>query len=166
MAPQRLRNINRFDRNRFVSLEADEWEKEAMQYPLIEERGLALTEEDDEQIQPVLTEIEPRRWTKFARNPGPAVLMLVREFYSNMDVTTNASTVRGRTIFFAPSVINRMYETPDLEEEALQALLCNPVWDDEIAPGLCPLGIEWHVDQHGQRDWFPTKNLSLVAKDK
>ncbi|KAF3626495.1 hypothetical protein FXO38_29222 [Capsicum annuum] len=124
MAPQCSKRINKYDRPRFISYDANEWEKEAMGRHLIKEFRLALTEADGEQIQPSLASIKPCRWIKFAQNPGPVVSILVREFYANMDVTTNTSTVRD----------------------------------------LHPLGIEWHVDIHGQRDWFTAKNLSLVAK--
>ncbi|PHT31780.1 hypothetical protein CQW23_28117 [Capsicum baccatum] len=124
MAPQCSKLINKYDRPRFISYDANEWEKEAMGHHLIEECGLALTEADGEQIQHILASIKPCRWIKFAQNPGPVVSILVREFYANMDVTTNTSTVRD----------------------------------------LYPLGIEWHVDIHGQTDWFTAKNLSLVAK--
>lgn len=68
-----------------------------------------------------------------------------------MDVSTNTSTVRGHIIFFAPCVINRLYETPDLDDRHLHTLLHDPSWD-EIGPELCPLGIKWHLDSHGQRD--------------
>ncbi|KAM3361309.1 hypothetical protein P3S68_016163 [Capsicum galapagoense] len=111
---------------------------------LIEEHRLVLTKADGKQIRPVLASIEPRRWIKFAQNPGPLVSIIIREFYTNRDVTTNTSTVRGHTIFFAPRVINMLYETPGLDDTHL---------------------IEWHVDTHGRRDWFLARNLSLVAKD-
>ncbi|PHU00463.1 hypothetical protein BC332_30250 [Capsicum chinense] len=110
MAPQCSKLINKYDRPRFISYDANEWEKEAMGRHLIEECGLTLTEADGEQIQPSLASIKPCRWIKFAQNPGPVVSILVREFYANMDVTTNTSTVRGHIIFFAFCVINRLIE--------------------------------------------------------
>ncbi|KAM3323887.1 hypothetical protein P3S67_005038 [Capsicum chacoense] len=163
MAPQCSELMNRYDRNRIISYDAKEWEKKAMGRHLIEERRLILTEEDGEQIQPVLASIEPHRWIKFVQNPGPVVSILVREFHTNMDSITNTSSVRGHTIFFASCVSNRLYETPDLDDIHLYALLCDPTWDD-IGPNLCPVRIEWIIGTHGQRDWFTTININLAVR--
>lgn len=66
-----------------------------------------------------------------------------------MDVSTNTSTVRVHTIFFAPCLINRLYETADLDDTHLHTLLSDPSWD-LIDPKLCPLGMERHFDSHSQ----------------
>ncbi|KAF3674202.1 hypothetical protein T459_27498 [Capsicum annuum] len=106
MAPQCSKLINKYDRIRFISYGANEWDKEAVGRHLIEESGLALTEADGKLIRPVFASIEPRSWIKFAQN----------------------------------------------------------FWTCSVNTYLCPLEIEWHVDTHGQRDWFSARNISLDVK--
>ncbi|KAF3668659.1 hypothetical protein FXO38_07995 [Capsicum annuum] len=134
MTPQCSKLINKYDRTRFIFYDANELDKEEMGHHLIEECRLALTEADGKQIRLVLASIEPLRW------------------------------ITGHTIFFAPCVINSLYEIPELDNTYLYILLRDPTWN-EINPDLCPLGIELHFDTHGQRDWLTAKSLSLVTKD-
>lgn len=58
MASGSRNTSHRFDRTGFVSPEADAWEKRILGRSFIEERGLALTKEDGEEIRPSLEQIE------------------------------------------------------------------------------------------------------------
>lgn len=53
--------MNKHDKDRFISYEANEWEKEAKARYLVEERELILHEADDEQIRHVLASIKSLR---------------------------------------------------------------------------------------------------------
>ncbi|PHT94936.1 hypothetical protein T459_02818 [Capsicum annuum] len=147
----------------FTSPEAAKWARNKICHSFVLERGLTILPQDGEQIFPVLEQIEHFGWTKFAQNPGPAVSTLVREFYANMDLKTLTSTVREDVIYFAPKIINRIYDTLDVDDIQVQVLLSEGTFEMFVTP-LCPNGINWHVDIQGNRDWFASINLSLPAK--
>ncbi|XP_009771839.1 uncharacterized protein [Nicotiana sylvestris] len=150
MASGSRNTSHRYDRTRFVFPEADAWKKQILSSSFIEERGLALTEGDSEEIRPILEQIKRMKWVQFNQNPGAVVAFLVREFYANMDVATNTSTVRGQTIFFAPAIISRLYGLPNPDDDDLQRFLNRPnmeeIYQDQE---LCPFGLEWHNNSNG-----------------
>ncbi|PHT60299.1 hypothetical protein CQW23_02662 [Capsicum baccatum] len=148
----------------FTSPEAAKWAQNKICHSFMLERGLTILPQDGEQILPVLEKIEHFGWTKFAQDLGPAVSTLVREFYANMDLKTLTSTVREDVIYFAPKIINRIYDTPDVDDIQVQVLLSEGTFEMFATP-LCPNGINWHVDIQGNRDWFASRNLSLPAKN-
>ncbi|KAK4372907.1 hypothetical protein RND71_008291 [Anisodus tanguticus] len=81
-----------------------------------------------------------------------------------MDIETFTSTVREDIIYFAPEIINMLYETPNVDDNNFQMLLNNNIFEIVATP-LCPNGIDWHIDVRGNRVWFASRNLSVPPKE-
>ncbi|PHT42856.1 hypothetical protein CQW23_16881 [Capsicum baccatum] len=143
--------LTKLDMSHFTSPETAKLARKKICCPFVLEIELTLLPEDGEQILLVLEQIEHFGWTKFAQNPGPAVPTLVREFYTNVDMKTLTSTMRGDVIYFAPEIINGIYDTPDVDDVQVQVLLSEGTFEMFATP-LCPNGINWHVDVRGNRD--------------
>ncbi|PHT34342.1 hypothetical protein CQW23_26142 [Capsicum baccatum] len=124
----------------FTSPEAAKSAQKKICHPFVFERGLTILPQDGERILPVLEQIEHFGWMKFAQNLGPTVPILVLKFYANMDLKTLTSTVQGDVIYFSPKIINRIYDTPDVDDIQVQVLLSEGTFEMFAIP-LCPNGI-------------------------
>ncbi|KAH0669753.1 hypothetical protein KY285_023909 [Solanum tuberosum] len=118
-----------------------EWALRHIRRGIIDERGIDSSSLDNDQIMNVLVRIERLKWSKIAKNPEAAVLMIVQEFYANMDVENLTSIVRGNIIPFNKEVINELYDTPQCDDHVFQELLEESNFDI-FTPHMCPYGMD------------------------
>lgn len=104
-----------FNRHKFISKDAaDRYRKLVVKSSVIPERGLAPCEVHQPQL---FQNIMQRGWSDFVKQPEPAVLSIVREFYANMVEGSSRSFVRGRQVSFDYGTINRYYHLPNFERD-------------------------------------------------
>lgn len=59
-----------------------------------------------------------RKWEKFVKKPNPAITMLVREFYANLEATSDCCVyAHKKEVSFTASGINTLFDLPDLEQD-------------------------------------------------
>ena len=147
MAPktkrQRDKQPQEFDDQRFVSYEASERYITLMQIRKpIPERGFTVTERENPALRRKITD---RKWGKFIEQPPMSVTNIVREFYANADEHRRGKVmVRGKTVSFESSSINKFYELQNIPNSEYISYLSNVNYED-VCNTLCVPGSSWKM---------------------
>lgn len=88
----------------------------------------------------------PRWRQKFIAQPPLAVISMVREFYSNLDVASSMSIVRGGAVAYNSDAIRSLFDLPWIQENSYQDNLEN-VDHVIVSDSQCPTGTQWKYDQ-------------------
>ena len=138
-----IKKPQEFDDNKFVSFEASERYITLMQIRKpIPKRGFTATERKN----PILYRmISSKKWDKFTSQPPMFVTNIVREFYANADEHRRGKViVRGKTVSFESSSINKFYGLPDIPNSDYISYLSNVNYED-VCNTLYVLGSSWKV---------------------
>ncbi|KGN46897.1 hypothetical protein Csa_020731 [Cucumis sativus] len=147
-----------FNRHKFISKDAaDRYRKLVVKSSVIPERGLAPCEVHQPQL---FQNIMQRGWSDFVKQPEPAVLSIVREFYANMVEGSSRSFVRGRQVSFDYGTINRYYHLPNFERDEYDIYASEHVDVHQIIRELCQPGAEWVINP-GEPIRFKSSNLTV-----
>lgn len=73
------------DLNRFYNYKAKEKYEEIIEpYKILEEKGFQFLKQDAGVINVIFTAATKRDWVKFCAQPRDPILLIIKEFYSNM----------------------------------------------------------------------------------
>lgn len=123
----------------------------------IPERGFAFS---DRRIS-VVGDLERRGWENFGKQPGAAVVTVVREFYANAaERTDSKAVVRGCLVSFDSVTINELLGVEVVDNSEFEGLMANPDYST-IIDELCFPGAEWKPP--AKPSFFLEKFLKLRA---
>ena len=96
----------------------------------------------------------------------PAVVLVVREFYANgLERDEFSIMVRGKSVPFDRSTINRYYGLADIEDDEYKPLVENDDTDwDEIKEFFCKEDSAWNRYTNGDLKSFSSQAMTKVAK--
>ena len=126
----------------------------------IQERGLIYLDRH------VKKKIKDYKWEVLCDHLEPIVVLVVREFYANgMERDGFTIIVRGKSVSFDRSMINRYYKLANFEDDEYQSLVENDSTNwDEIKEFLCKEDVAWSRYTNGGLKSFPGQAMTKVAK--
>ena len=161
MAPRKGSSFKSYDVSKFVSFATQERYTSQQQLKPIQERGLIQNLDWH-----VKKKIKDYKWEVLCDHPKPTVVLVVREFYANgMERDSFIVTVRGKSVPFDRSIINRYYGLVNFEDDEYQPLVANDDinWD-EIKEFLCKDDVPWSRYTNGGLKSFSGQAMTKVAK--
>ena len=121
MAPWKPSSSQSYNASKFVSFATQERYTSQRQLKPIQEKRLIQNLEKD-----VKKTIKDYKWELLCDHSNPAVVLVVREFYANgLEQDGFSIMVRGKSVPFDRSTINRYYGLADIEDDEYQPLVEN-----------------------------------------
>ena len=150
-----------YDASKFISFTTQERYTSQQQLKPIQERGLIQNLD-----RHVKNKIKDYKWEVLRDHPEPAVVPVVREFYANgMERNGFTVTVRGKSVSFDHSTINRYYGLANFENDEYQPLVTNDGTNwDEIKEFLCKDDVPWSRYTNRGLKSFSGQAMTKVAK--
>ncbi|XP_073151875.1 uncharacterized protein [Henckelia pumila] len=91
----------------------------------------------------VAVQVLNRGWGTFFKQPPPAIVPIVREFYANAaELVDGKAFIRGTLVYYAPNDLNILLETPDVDDSLYQSIaLASDL--HEVLQQLCFVRAAW-----------------------
>lgn len=110
---------------------------------LVPERGLKPVARKDGEMAEMIAE---RKWDNFTRQPDPAAISIVKEFYANVASSDSfVVQVRGKAVAFSRNAINSYFRLPNIEVGDYLKRGMESFNLTAVIQGLCKPGTEWKL---------------------
>ena len=110
--------------------------------------------------------IKDYKWEILCDHPESVIILVVREFYANgFELDGFTIKVKGKSVSFDCSTINRYYGLTNIEDDEYQPLVDNDGTNwDEIKEFLCKEYVAWSRYTNGGLKSFSGQAMTKVEK--
>lgn len=108
--------------------------------------------------------IETQKWHKFCEQPGPAITLVVREFYANATERNDFIVkVRGVKVSYSAAAINEYYELPNIDNDDYRQSE-SKLDPDAILKVVGSQGADWQFNENPLQLTMESKFMNFQMK--